>query len=184
MNLLLPFFAMAAVLGWALIHFLRTKDGPAIRHTAEIVEYGGQRRSSEDKEFRFLGDTIFSEEDWDFIRREEAPFLTRLFIEERRSLAAEWLKDSAARIRAVRANHLRNSRHSENLDVVAELKLLLLFLYLISLCRSMLVVVRVAQPTTPRRLALHFEKMAGRLEPARGEASLPVPAEELPRSRR
>ena len=183
MNLLLLIFVIAAVLGWTLIYFLRVKDGPATGDKAEVIRFGGQPGDATDRDRQFLGDAIFSNRDWDFIRKEGSPFLRNLFIEERRALAAQWLNDSAGRIRAVRANHLRGSRYSQNLDVLAELKLLLLFLYLISLCRCMLLVVRVTEPTAPRTLALHFERMAGRLGRAEGAVFSHVPAEQIPRSR-
>ena len=67
--------------------------------------------------------------------------------------------------------------------MLAELKLLALFVYLIALCRCMLLVVRVAEPPAPRALALHFEKMAGRLGREQGAALPSLPAEEFPRSR-
>jgi hypothetical protein len=184
MNLLVLFLVMAAVLGWALIYFLRAKDGPATGDKVEVILSGGQSGDpAADKDRQFLGDAIFSNGDWDFIRREGSESLKNLFIEERRTLAARWLNDSAERIRAVRANHLRGSRYSQNLDVLAELKLLLLFLYLISLCRCMLLVVRIARPTAPRTLALHFERMAGRLRRAQDGVLSRVPAEQAPRSR-
>jgi len=88
---------------------------------------------------------------------------------------------AVVRIRAVRAKHLRNSRYSQDLDVPAEWKLLLLFQYLIVVCRSMQLVVRVAHPAVWRAMALHFERMAGRLVPKPSRAVPHLPAGELPR---
>jgi len=183
MNLVILLFVLAAVLMWASFHFLRAKDRPLVGEKAEVGLSNGPAELDTGGELPFLGDAIFSEGDWDFIRGEHSPVLTELFREERRGLAARWLDKSAERIRAIREDHLRNSRYSQDLDVLAELKLLALFVYLIALCRCMLLVVRVAEPTTPRALALHFEKMAGRLGRKQGAALPALPVEELPRSR-
>ena len=182
MNLVILLFVLAAVLVWNLLHFLRAKDRAAV---GEKAEAGSNDPSTlvADPDLQYLGDAIFSERDWDFIRGEKSPLLTELFREERRVLATRWLNQSAERIRAIREDHLRDSRYSQDLNVLAELKLLVLVVYLISLCRCMLLVVRVAEPSRPRTLALHFEKMAGRLGREPGAAVSPVPAEELPRFR-
>jgi hypothetical protein len=182
MNLVILLFVLAAVLVWSLLYFLRAKDRAAVGEKTEASS-NGHAALVGDRALQYLGDAIFSEGDWNFIRGEKSPLLTELFREERRVLAARWLNQSAERVRAIREDHLRDSRYSQDLDVLAELKLLALFLYLISLCRCMSLVVRVAEPSTPRTLALHFEKMAGRLGREPDAAVSHVPAEELPRSR-
>ena len=183
MNLVILLFVLAAVLVGSLLYFLRAKDRPAIAENAEAGSLNAQAaKAARHGDLQFLGDAIFSKGDWDFIRGEDSPLLTELFREERRGLAARWLNHSAERIRSIREDHLRNSRFSQDLDVLAEVKLLGLFVYLITLCRCMSLVVRVAEPTAPRTLALHFEKMAGRLAPEQGAVVSPVPAEEFRRS--
>ena len=183
MSLVILLFVLVGVLVWAMLYFLRAKDRLPVEEKTEVGSSNGQAELTAGGDLPFLGDAIFSEGDWHFIRGEHSPLLTELFREERRDLAARWLDKSAERIRAIREDHLRNSRYSQDLDVLAELKLLVLFVYLITLCRCMLLVVRVAEPTTPRALALHFEKMAGRLGREQGAALPPLPVEELPRSR-
>jgi hypothetical protein len=184
MNLVL-FFLLAAVAVWTSVYFLRAKGVSAAGDDAQAARPAVQSLIHEAGDLPFLWDAIFSEADWRFILNERSPLLTELFTEERRALAVQWLNDRAARIRAVRAKHLENSRYSQDLNVLAELKLLALFQYLIVLCGCMSLVVRVAEPTAPRKLALHFEKMAGRLGPGQEAAipHVPAPAEELPRSR-
>ena len=183
MNLVILLFVLAAVLVGTLLYFLRVKDRPAIAENVEADSLNAQAaKAARHGDLQFLGDAIFSKGDWDFIRGEDSPLLTELFREERRGLAARWLNHSAERIRSIREDHLRNSRFSQDLDVLAEVKLLGLFVYLITLCRCMSLVVRVAEPTAPRTLALHFEKMAGRLAPEQGAVVSPMPAEEFRRS--
>ena len=187
MNLVILLFVLAAILVGTLLYFLRAKDrsdvGENVGEKTEAGSSEGQAGLAAAGVLEYLGDAIFSQGDWDFIRGEKSPLLTELFREERRRLAAQWLNKSAQRIRTIREDHLRNSRYSQDLDVLAEVKLLLLFVYLISLCRCMSLVVRVAEPTTPRTLALHFERMVGRLGPEQGAGVSHLPAEELPRSR-
>jgi hypothetical protein len=164
MNMLLLFFVLAALLAWALIRFVRAdKD----RASSKIL--GERPRPCEDPDFQVLGDAIFSERDWNFIRKEASPFLEKLFLQERRAVAAHWLNDSVARIRDVRAHHLQNSRHSQDLDALAEAKLLLLFFYLTVLCQCLLFIVRFTHPIIPRTLALHFQNVARKLLPVWGE---------------
>jgi hypothetical protein len=183
MTLVILLFVLGAVLVGTLLHFLRVKDRPAMAQRVEAPSLTGQAaNAARDGDLQFLGDAIFSEGDWDFIRGEDSPLLTELFRKERRALAARWLNHSAERIRTIREEHVRNSRFSQDLNVLAEVKLLVLFVYLITLCRGMSLVVRVAQPTAPRTLALHFEKMAGRLAPQQGAVISHAPAEELRRS--
>ena len=182
MNLVILLFVLAAVLVGSLLYFLRAKDRPAIAEKVAAHSLDGQTENAAGNgDLQFLGDAIFSEGDWDFIRGEDSPLLTELFREERRGLAARWLNHSAERIRTIREDHVRNSRFSQDLDALAEIKLLGLFVYLITLCRCMSLVVRVAEPTAPRTLALHFAKMAGRLAPQQGVV-VSQPAEELRRS--
>jgi hypothetical protein len=178
MNMLLLFFVLALLLGGALIRFVRVdKD----RASGKIL--GERPRLCDDSDFRVLGDAIFSERDWRFIRKEASPALEKLFLQERRAVAVHWLSDSVARIRDIRANHLQNSRHSQDLDALAEAKLLLLFFYLTILCRCLLLVVRFTHPIIPRSLALHFQNVAERLVPFWSGFPAHATGEEFRRSR-
>ena len=106
MNLVILLFVLAAVLVGSLLYFLRAKDRPAIAEKVEAHSLDGQAADAAGAgDLQFLGDAIFSEGDWDFIRGEDSPLLTELFREERRGLAARWLNHSAERIRTIREDH-------------------------------------------------------------------------------
>jgi hypothetical protein len=175
MNLLLLSFLLATVLGYALLRFLRADPSPS-----DIPE-----AQSPGAHPPFVAEAVFSLRDWIFIQRESSPLLSSLFVHERRALATRWLWDCLAQIGKVRANHLRQSRHSGDLDVVSEAKLLLLFCYLAVVCRCLLVAVRFLHPTTPRALALHVHKLAGSILPGQPPETVlaRVPVTEISRNR-
>jgi hypothetical protein len=172
---LLLSFLVAALLGWALLHFL----------------HSGRSRSDFDDAIsasahpNFIADAVFSRRDWAFVQQEFSPPLNSLFIRERRALAIHWLRDCLARIHSVRANHLRQSRHSQDLNVFAEAKLLLLFLYLSALCRCLLLAVHLVHPATPRAIALYVQDLAGRVLPGAPPPTVfaRVPVSEVSRNR-
>lgn len=184
MSLLLLLFVLAAVTVWLSVHFLRTRGVAAAPENGQRAQAAVWSVMEEARDLSFIGNAIFSKADWHFILNERCGLLTELFTAERRALAVRWLNDRAERIHAVRAKHVQNSRYSQDLNVLAELRLLVLLQYLIALCWCMLLVVRVAQPTASRTLALHFERMVGRLgtAPRDAETLAHAPSEELHRS--
>jgi hypothetical protein len=173
MNLLLLSCLVAVLLGWALLRFLRADPWPA----------GFGETHSPGAHPPFVAEAVFSRRDWTFIQQESSPLLNSLFVHERRALAMHWLRDCLAQIRAVRANHVRQSRHSSDLNVLTEAKLLLLFFYLAAVCRCLLVAVRMVHPATPRAVALHVQKLAGRILPGQPPGFSRVPVTEISRNR-
>jgi len=155
MTLLLLAILVALLLGFALLRVLRadawSPDSPA----SPFV----------DAHPKFIAEAVFSSRDWTFIQQELSPPLNSLFLLERRALAVHWLRDCLAGIRAVRANHLRQSRHSRDLSVLAEAKLLLLFSYLSALCRCLLFTVQFVHPAAPRAVALYVQNLAANILP-------------------
>jgi hypothetical protein len=110
-----------------------------------------------------LTEAIFSRRDLDFIRREGSPELEKLFLAERKAVAAYWLTVTSSRISDIRKNHLTNSRFSRDLSPDDELRLLGQFLYLSVICRVGLVTIQVAGPMAPAHLAAHIQRIADRL---------------------
>lgn len=163
MSALLIFVLVALVLLWALLAFLDTDHSLSTEEAASGPPPSGSVSSCDPQEFAFLGKRVFSDQDWKFVQREQSPSLNKLFIKERRAVITHWLLATASRLRAIRTNHLQHSRHSTNLDIQAELKLMFLFLYLSLLCRLLLLLVRFSHPTVPSALVQHFQSAAGRL---------------------
>jgi hypothetical protein len=180
MNLLPVFIVIAALLGFALMWFLRVKEETISTSGPEGCGRNRREQRLDAEDERRFGEAIFSERDWDFVRKEGSPALEKLFVQERRTLVRHWVADSAARIRAVRKKHMESSRYSKDLKVFDELKLLLLFFYLEALCRCLRLMVQYAHPTTPRRLAVHFQNMASKLVPAGDEQLAGVAGEQFP----
>jgi hypothetical protein len=175
MTLLSLAFVVAFLLGFVLWRLLRAEswspDAPSL--------------PSAEAHPNFIAEAVFSLRDWIFIQREFSPDLNSLFVHERRALAIHWLSDCLAAIRAVRANHLRQSRLSQDLNVLAEAKLLLRFFYLSALCRCLLFAVQFVHPAAPRAFALYIQKLAGPMLPRTEPPMLfsRVPVTELSRER-
>lgn len=163
MSALLISLLVASILLCVLLAFLDKEHSIALERTNPFSFPPGQSTPCDHREFASLGTLVFSDQDWRFIQREQSPFLAKLYVQERRAVITHWLLESAARLRAIRANHLQNSRLSANLNVFTEARLFFLFFYLAFLCWSLLFIVRFSHPSTPRALALHFQSMAGRL---------------------
>jgi len=180
MSALLLFLLLAFLLLCALLSFLDADHPTASDDSASSCFSSGQSGFCDYREFASLGNLVFSDQDWNFIRHEQSPFLNKLFIEERRAVITHWLRESAARLRAIRVNHLQHSRLSANLDVFAEGRLFLWVFYLGFLCRSLLLIVRFSHPSTPRALALYFQSAAGKLFSAAPTALAPQAANQHP----
>jgi hypothetical protein len=178
MSAMAIFLLVAFLLLAALLSFL-DGDHSARPGMSALQEFCSEESTfGESREFGSLGAQIFSDEDWSFIKREESPFLDALYVQERRAVATHWLKESAARLNAVRTKHVQNSRVSKNLDVWVEARMLLLFFYLASLCWALLLMVRFVHPATPRVFALHLQSTASKLLFFPGGRSVPANVEQ------
>jgi hypothetical protein len=166
---------VALLLGFALLRVLRADTWSPDSPASPFV----------DAHPDFIAEAVFSPRDWTFIQQEFSQHLNSLFILERRALAIHWLRDCLAGIHAVRANHLRQSRHSQDLSVLAEAKLLLLFFYLSALCRCLLFTVQFVHPAAPRAVALYVQNLAAKILPPTHSATISsrVPVTEVSRER-
>ena len=156
MTLLLPAFLVALLLTVVLLWLLRADSGSHDVPNTPFAEAHPE----------FIAEAVFSPRDWLFIQRESSPGLNSLFLQERRALAIHWLRDCLAGIHAVRSNHLRQSRLSQDLNMLAEAKLLLLFFYLSALCRCLLFTVHFVQPSVPRTIGLYVQNLIGTVLPS------------------
>ena len=156
MTLLSLAFVVALLLGWTLLRLLRNDDGSP---DLPYQPFG-------DSHPNFIAESVFSPRDWLFIQKESSPSLNSLFIHERRAIAIRWLRDCLASIRIVRANHLRLSRHSQDLNVLSEAKLLTRFFYLSALCRSLLLIIRFVHPSVPYSAARYVQHLASTVLPS------------------
>ena len=155
MIVLLFAILVAVLLGWTLLRLLRANGSPPEPAVPP----------SESAHPSFIAEAVFSPRDWLFIQKESSASLNALFVHERRIIAVAWLRDCLAAVRAVRANHLRQSRHSQDLNLLAEAKLLLRFFYLSTLCRCLLLVVQFVHPAAPHAIALYIQNLASAVLP-------------------
>ena len=156
MTLLLLAFLVAFVLSWALLRLLRSdSQSTGVPTSSSSLAHPG-----------FVAEAVFSPRDWQYIQKESSPSLNALFVQERRAIAIRWLHDCLAAIRIVRTNHLRQSRHSQDLNLLAEARLLLRFFYLATLCRALLLMVQFVRPSTPHAIAFYVQNLAANVLPA------------------
>ncbi|HVM74645.1 MAG TPA: hypothetical protein VMT75_03310 [Candidatus Saccharimonadales bacterium] len=155
MTLLFLAFLVAFVLGWTLFRLSR-----ADRQPSDVPA-----SSSPLAHPSFVAEAVFSPRDWLYIQQESSASLNALFLSERRAIAVRWLRDCLAAIRVVRANHLRQSRHSQDLNLLAEAKLLLRFSYLATLCRCLLFAVQFVHPSAPHAIAQYVQNLAADILP-------------------
>lgn len=156
MTLLVLAFLVALILGWTLLRLLRNDDAS---NDIPSGPFG-------DAHPNFISESVFSPRDWLFIQKESSPSLNSLFILERRAIAIRWLRDCLESIRVVRANHIRQSRHSQDLNVLSEARLLARFFYLSVLCRTLLLVIRFVHPSVPYSAAHYVQSLASALLPS------------------
>ncbi len=153
----------------AMYYLLQKKDSDEL---AEIAAKNGRsdRNHVRDRQ-RVAGyeKAIFSQRDWEFIRREGSGELETLFLHERRELAGHWLADTAEDIATVRRRHLQASRMRQDLDVSKELKLLAQFCYLATMCQVLAVGIKVMNPMKPGRLARHVHELSQNMSNVWGE---------------
>jgi hypothetical protein len=155
MTLLLLAFLVAFVLGGVLLRLLRSDNQATDVSTSSLTAaHPG-----------FVAEAVFSPRDWLYIQKESSPALNALYVHERRVIAIHWLRDCLVAIRFVRANHLRQSRHSQDLNLLAEARLLLRFFYFATLCRVLLCMVQFVHPSTPHAIALYIQNLAANILP-------------------
>ena len=159
MGVLWLFLLPALLLLGAMYYFLQKKDGAEL---GEIAARNGRAARPNFRDRQMVAGyqaAIFSQRDWEFIRREGDGELEKLFLRERRELASHWLAETTENIAAIRRHHLQASRTRQDLDVNKEMKLLGHFCYLTAMCELLAVGIKVMHPMTPGRLARHVQQL-------------------------
>jgi hypothetical protein len=160
MAVLWLFLMPAMLLLGAMYYFLQKKDSEELAEAAAANNRAARSTMRDREAVPGYEAGIFSQRDWEFIRREGGLELEKLFLRERRVLAGQWLAETTAKIAAIRRNHLQASRVRHDLNVSKELILLGHFCYLSALCEMLAVGIRVMHPMTPGRLARHVQELA------------------------
>ena len=112
---------------------------------------------------RHLGERIFGAQDWDFVRRETALEIQRMFERERSALAISWLRRTRRQVSLVMRTHRAGVRASKSLQRMMELKLLFNYLSLVTLCDLLIVWVWLRGPVRTRELVRSTLRLMSRL---------------------
>ena len=101
---------------------------------------------------RDLGERIFGPQDWDFVLRETPSEIQRTFQRERTILALAWLRRTRVRTSQAVYAHVAVARHSEDLQIMMEIKLALSYLLFLILCNSLIGWVWLRGPVRTRKI--------------------------------
>jgi hypothetical protein len=112
-------------------------------------------------------DRLFSKEDWEFARRQDAPAIPSLFDNERKAVALSWLRHTQDYVAQLMDFHVRLARQRPDLKPSTEVKLTLEYIQFQLLCRFLAGLIRMVGPVRVRSLAGHAVNIAAHL----GEAS-------------
>ena len=165
MSQLLPYLFLGllllAVLVWwvwgAIIH----------RGAAEVLAPRQQRSSVRSVGLQGdLAERIFGPQDWDFVLRETPSKIQRIFQRERTVLALAWLRRTRVRTSQAVYAHVAVARHSEDLQIVMEIKLALSYFLFLILCNSLIGWVWLRGPVRTRKIVGRTLQWAAQLRGA------------------
>ena len=126
---------------------------------------------------RDLGERIFGPEDWDFVSRETASEIQRMFQRERTVLAIAWLRRARLQVSQVMRAHVAGAQQSEDLQLATETRLALSYFLFLILCNSLIGWVWLYGPVRTRKIVGQtllwaaqlrgaFEQLMARVDPA------------------
>ncbi len=162
-----PSLALAAAAAFSVALLLLTKR----RERLEEVEGPGDSGQQTQNRLRSvpalspaeLAIRIFSPDDREFIARTRSPRLQRLYEEERRKVALQWVRCTSREVSRIMRNHRLGSRQSTNLNVAAETKLFCQYVELRFLCGMLVLLTRVFGPHALMDVASHAGDLYQRL---------------------
>ena len=108
-------------------------------------------------------DRLFSEEDWNFARNQDAPEVPGLFDRERKTVALSWLKETRRHVSQLMDFHVRLARQRPDLKPSVEAKLTLEYLQFRLACSLLAGMIRTIGPCQVRSLAGYAVNLATHL---------------------
>ncbi len=108
-------------------------------------------------------DRLFSTEDMEFISYSSPPKVRRLFLEERKGLAIQWLRKTQKQVAQLMDLHLRLAGHTHEPSPRFELKLGAKYLSFLLVSYLLLLLVWLRGPFKPRRVVAYTSRVAGYL---------------------
>ncbi len=127
-----PLVALATVVAFAIIVLLWKSWGH--ERADREANYGRDFAPGDALPPAELAVRIFSPKDREFIELTRSPRLQRLYLTERRRVAAHWVRQTSREVSRIMRQHRLSSRHSTNLNVAAEARLFFQYLELRLLC--------------------------------------------------
>lgn len=110
---------------------------------------------------RILLDQCLSADDLDYVRLRNSPALLRLFLHERRRLAAAWLRQTRREAQRLLRLHVSSARFAADLRPAAELKLLFAVGLFALVYAAMLAAVWWYGPLNTRRSLQSIQALSG-----------------------
>ena len=108
-------------------------------------------------------DRLFSREDWEFARSQEAPGILQLFDSGRKSVALSWLRQTRDYVAQLMEFHVRLSRQRPDLSPATEVKLTFEYVQFQLLCKVLAAMIRMMGPVRVRAVAERVADMATHL---------------------
>lgn len=108
-------------------------------------------------------DRMFCSEDWEFVSQFKSPQLNALFLAERRSIAAAWVKATSGTVRRIMRDHVLLSRSSGDLEIGTEVKIYLYYVALQAACVFLLAALSLVGPVRLSYLSAYVYSQAERL---------------------
>lgn len=159
----LLFLTVGSVLLVALFVLLRRSSSSERRIAGPTQAYEALNALQSELLPDWLVDRLFSKEDWEFARGEEAPEILQLFDTERRSVALCWLRQTQDYVAQLMEFHVRFSRQRPDLRPSTEVKLTLEYLQFRFTCSLLAAMIRIVGPIRVRSLAGRAADMATHL---------------------
>lgn len=133
----------------------------------------------EDGESRCPGEfvaALFRREDWDFVAQLDSEPLKTLFLAERKSLAAAWVRATAASIRGIMREHALASRRSSDLEIGTEFHIYSQYVALQTGCGLLRLAIRVVGPVRLEHQSMRVYKLSERIREAHSafKAAAPI----------
>jgi hypothetical protein len=104
---------------------------------------------------------IFSTEDMEFIFHESSPRARRLFLEERKTLAIQWLRKTQRQVAQLMDLHLRLAGHTREPSSRFELKLAAKYVSFLVVSYLLLFLLWLRGPFKARRIVAYTSRVAG-----------------------
>lgn len=108
-------------------------------------------------------DRLFSKEDWEYVKGQNAPGVPHMFDKERKAVALSWLKQTWEHVAQLMDFHVRLSRQRPDLKPSAEVKLTLEYVQFQLLCKVLAAMIRIVGPVRVRAVAGRAADMATHL---------------------